>query len=434
MQALPSSLGLCQGSTEMNFVSSNLTIRIGNFVLPILLITLLGVMCPISMAQPDSTNTGPSSDPYFSAEKSETVKASENEPSTDPDRQRILENYHVTEIHEHVGQTNNTFQEGQVLAIVGGEPIFVGDVMFEANQLLERFMAGAPAKMKLAERPKLIKRLLPKFIDQKLLLLHAQTKLPEGASFDDIVKDASKEFDEKALEALMEQSGAKSIVEFDAQLRAQGSSLRQMRRSWTVDQLVRLFVMKDIRSEANVTHHQLLDYYRDNITEFEHKARAKWEQVMVSFARSDSRAHAHKTIVEIGNKIVYGASLPEVAKNASHGFNAHNGGLHDWTTEGSLVLKEIDKAIFSLPVGELSDVIETSTGFHIVRVVERENAHVTSFRDAQVEIRKKLEQKKRESMFEEQLTKLRRQTPVEIFDLSTPPGRLAERPNNGDIR
>lgn len=313
------------------------------------------------------------------------------------------------------------FEPGLVLAIVGGEPIFVGDLMLEANQLIEQFAGEAPESVKEGQRRELIKRLLPKYIDQKRLLIDTKRGLPEGADFDNIVEQASKEFDEKALPEIMKQNGATSTAELDAQLRARGSSLRKLRESWSVDQLVRYFLSQKLKVDTEISHQELLNFYDEHREDFEIKARARWQQVMVEFKNYRSRREAKRAIVEMGNQIVYGADMETVARKGSDGFRADEGGIHDWTTQGSLVLKKLDEAIFSLPVGELSDIVETDRGFHIVRVLERSEAGVVPFTEAQVQIRKKLEEEKRLAALEEHLAKLREEIPVEVYDL--PSGR-----------
>jgi len=78
-------------------------------------------------------------------------------------------------------------------------------------------------------------------------------------------------------------------------------------------------------------------------------------------------------------------------------------------------LEEIDKAIFSLPIGELSDLIETQRGFHIVRVTDREQASRTSFLDAQIDIKKAIEGEKRKAAYDKYVDKLRKEIPVEYL-------------------
>lgn len=307
------------------------------------------------------------------------------------------------------------FEPTRLLAVVGDEPIFVGDMLFEVNQLIARFMPNAPANVVKRERKGLIEKLLPKFIEQKLLLIDVKNGLPEQANFDDILKSSSSEFDDQALEKMMESAGVDSPVQFDAHLRAQGSSLRKLRESWTVNQIVRYFLSQKIKTDSEVSHRELLEYYREHASEYAFKAEAKWEQVMVRHDRYSSQSEAMSKIVELGNKIVYGASLDGVAKKESHGFNAAEGGQHDWTTQGSLVSKELDKAIFSLPLGQLSDIIKTDLGFHIIRVVNRKDAGKIEFREAQIEIKKKLESERRLAAYDDHLENLKKSIPVEII-------------------
>ena len=322
----------------------------------------------------------------------------------------------ATNKHETIATVaGDEFEPTRLLAVVGDEPIFVGDMLFEVNQLIARFMPNAPAEIIKRERKGLIEKLLPKFIEQKLLLIDVKNGLPEQANFDDIVDSSSSEFDDQALEKMMESAGVESPIQFDAHLRAQGSSLRQLRESWTINQVVRYFLSQQIKTDSEVSHRELLEYYRAHEAEYAFKAQAKWEQVMVRSNRFSSQSEAMTKIIELGNKIVYGASLDGVAKKESHGFNAAEGGQHDWTTQGSLVSKELDSAIFSLPLGQLSDIIKTDQGFHIVRVIERKDAGKIEFREAQVEIKKKLESERRLAAYDDHLENLRKTIPVEII-------------------
>ena len=230
-----------------------------------------------------------------------------------------------------------------------------------------------------------------------------------------IFAQVEKQFEETEMKKMMESSGVKSVAEFDARLRGQDYSLRQLKRKWAIQQFTRHAIGQTLGKIPETTHQEMLDRYKENLATYEKPARAKWEQVLIRFDRTGSRAKAKKAIVEIGNQIVHGANFAATAKKQSHGFKAASGGLHDWTTKGALALEEIDKAIFSLPVGELSDLIETERGFHIVRVVERAEANRTSFLDAQVDIKKKIEGEKRKAAFDNYIKKLREEIPVEYL-------------------
>ena len=309
------------------------------------------------------------------------------------------------------------FELSRVVAIVGGEPIFVGDMMFEANQIIESKIPTAPESVKQMQRTKLLQALTKKFVDQKLIYVDAMGKLPAEANIDDMVKQASTVFNEQVLPNMMESSGVNSVTEFDGNLRVQGSSLRQVRIAWAKDQLARQFLQQDLDINPTVSHQEMLQDYQKNKEKYAQRAKSRWEQIMVRFDKHKTRTEARKKIAKIGNDVIYGASFAEKAKKESDGFRASKGGQHDWTGKGALVLKEIDEAIFELPVGELSDIIESRDGFHIVRVLERTEASYTPFTEAQMEIRKRIKNDKVNAVFEEHIKSLREKIPVEYFSL-----------------
>jgi len=309
------------------------------------------------------------------------------------------------------------FEPGRVVALVGGEPIFVGDMLFQANQIIEAKIPGAPEAAKQIQRKRLLKMLTKQFVDQKMMFVDAMSQLPAEANVDDMIQRASDVFNEHKLPEMMESSGVKTITEFDGNLRVQGSSLRQVRLSWAKDQLARQFLHQSLDVDQTVSHQEMLDDYLSNKEKYAKRARSKWEQIMVRFDKHESRTAAKKKIADIGNQIIYGASFAEIAKKHSNGFRASKGGQHDWTGKGALVLKEIDKAIFTLPIGKLSDIIESRDGYHIVRVIDRNEATYTPFTEAQLEIKKRIKNEKFNAAIEKHLEKVRERTPVEYFSL-----------------
>lgn len=308
-----------------------------------------------------------------------------------------------------------TFELGRVLALVGGEPIFVGDVMFDINQVIEQYMPTAPESVKEMKRQEMIPQILPKMVDAKILFLGAIRSLPDEVDIEGVIEQAAAEFDNKARGKMMESAGIKSVAEFDAHLRGQGSSLRKLRRSWSTDQLTKYFLSRQLNLANEVTHQEMLDEYRKDIASYAIPAKCKWEQLMIRFDKVPSRSEAETMIAELGDRVRFGGNLAAVAKSSSHGFRAFAGGQHDWTTKGSLVLKEIDKAIFTLPIGELSNIIESDDGLHIVRVIDRTDATHTPFLEAQVEIKERIIDKKRDEAFKEHVKKLKSEIPVEYF-------------------
>ncbi len=306
------------------------------------------------------------------------------------------------------------FQPGEVVAIVGNEPILVGDMLLEVNQILNQNLVGAPPEIFERERRNVIAVLADRFVEARMLYQDGIAQLPDGVDVEKILEQAEGDFDEKVLPQLLQRSKIESANGYDAHLRSLGSSLRQFRRNWAREQLAQHFLREKLKVNEDISHAELLQYYRDNIQQFQHPSRARWEELMVLTSRFPDAATARSAINKMGDKVLYGASFQEVAKEFSHGLTATDGGQYDWTTEGSLVSKELDTQIFALPVDYLSDVIESAVGLHIVRVIEREQAHTTPFRDAQPEIRKKLLEVRHDEAIQRHLAELRKKIPHEI--------------------
>lgn len=353
----------------------------------------------------------PKPDPYFRP-------AQQTSPQSPPKRVEpatSASNRDTASAHQPPSPDARPFEPGQVIAIVGGEPIFFADMAFEAHQIIESFMPQAPAEIRQREMPNVIRALTPKYVEQKLLHVYAKQQLPDGASWPKIVEQAEKDFDERMLPKMLEKSNLRSALDLDAQFRAQGTSLRAFRQRWAEDQIARYFNMQKLNIDPEITHQEMLRYYQQHIETFTTKARVRWEELAVIFSRFDSRDAAYDAIVKMGNEVVFGASLSAVAIRSSHGITASAGGQHDWTSPGSLVHSNIEDALFTIPINQLSELIETAIGVHIVRVLEREEARVIPFVEAQTSIKERLLDQKREELIEEHTTKLREKFPVEII-------------------
>ena len=87
------------------------------------------------------------------------------------------------------------------------------------------------------------------------------------------------------------------------------------------------------------------------------------------------------------------------------------------TGKGSLRSTILDEALFTLPVGTLSQIIEDDDCFYILRVVEREDAKRTPFNEVQPEIKKTLLAGDKDHLRNDYIAKLRERVPVlTVFD------------------
>ena len=157
-----------------------------------------------------------------------------------------------------------------------------------------------------------------------------------------------------------------------------------------------------------------------HLAEYEYPAKVRWEQLMVRIDKDRGRDAAQSKLERMGNDVMHGIRWAEVAKAHSDGPTASDGGQFDWTSRGSLASSVLDEAIFALPVGRLSQVLQDDRGVYIVRVIERTDAGRKSFAEVQSEIKKAIEKNREDSKFDQQekyLARLKREIPVwTVFD------------------
>lgn len=92
---------------------------------------------------------------------------------------------------------------------------------------------------------------------------------------------------------------------------------------------------------------------------------------------------------EVRNRIAEGASFEDVARERSQDpQSAQQGGDLGCNRRGTFRLPALEEALFSLPVGEVSQPVETQAGFHVLRVRSRERL---SFEEARPEIEQQLQ-------------------------------------------
>lgn len=97
--------------------------------------------------------------------------------------------------------------------------------------------------------------------------------------------------------------------------------------------------------------------------------RAKVHHLQIAYDKTDSQAReeALALAVDVRARLVAGESFTRLARDYSHFSDVDP----VWVYHGDW-LDELDQLIWTLPVNEISNVIQTDYGFHLIRVIKRE--------------------------------------------------------------
>jgi peptidyl-prolyl cis-trans isomerase D len=113
-------------------------------------------------------------------------------------------------------------------------------------------------------------------------------------------------------------------------------------------------------------------------------------------------AEAQRRAEDLLKQLKAGAKLEDVAKKYSEDpGSAKQGGSLGWIGKGQTV-PEFEKAAFSLPKGQISDLVKSSYGFHIIRVDDKQDAHVKTLDEVKAEIEPILKHQKAQQIAQKQ--------------------------------
>jgi len=112
-----------------------------------------------------------------------------------------------------------------------------------------------------------------------------------------------------------------------------------------------------------------------------------------------------------------GEDFTELAKEFSEDPGSkENGGLYEDFGRGVMV-KPFEDAAFSVPVGEISDIVETRYGYHILKVIDRKK-EARPLEEVRAELEEQIKQFKLARDFQEYMGKLRQEAEITIIPLS----------------
>ncbi len=157
---------------------------------------------------------------------------------------------------------------------------------------------------------------------------------------------------------------------------------RRKIRFLTVDQ-------EAMRSKISVTGAQIERSYNENIQQYSTPEQVRASHILLKTEGKDDAA-VKKQAEELLAKIKAGADFAELARQKSEDeASAKKGGDLDYFGKGQMV-PEFDNVAFSLQPGQLSDLVKTQYGYHIIKVVDRKAASTKPLSEVRAQIEDQL--------------------------------------------
>jgi len=265
-------------------------------------------------------------------------------------------------------------------------------------------------------------QLPPEFTEQykKQIRQWALEKLISEQLLDEKVKQAKIVVTEEDVISHLKEIGSRqqpalSLEEIKTNLEAQGQNfdeyVKQIQTSKGM--IYQKFMETQWAGKINITEDDAKEYYSQNPKQFEIPEQVRASHILIKPDTSQPgidpnqvKAQAKAKAEDLLKQIKEGGDFAELAKVHSSCGSAANGGDLGFFSRGQMVAP-FEKAAFELKPGQLSDIVETQYGYHIIKVTDHKDASVILFEQTKDDIINGLKLKKKSELAKEYIESLK---------------------------
>jgi len=187
------------------------------------------------------------------------------------------------------------------------------------------------------------------------------------------------------------------------------------------EHLAKGYVQKNVLSKVKVTDKDVDEYYKNHPKEFEKPETVKARHILIGFKgdmTEDQKKELRKKAEDVLKKAKGGDDFAQLASEYSDDPGSKTkGGELGYFPKGNMV-PEFENAAFNLKPGEISDVIETPYGYHIIKVEDKKAAEMPAYDSIKEQVRVKATQDAEQKKINEFIEKAKKDTKATIYSQS----------------
>lgn len=284
----------------------------------------------------------------------------------------------------------------QVVAVVNGEEILQSSVdLIIAKIVLPQFQVQNPGQeIPEEQKARIEQNIINQLVIQELIL--------QSAAESNLVVDEAEV--DKRFETVKAQQ-------------PEGTD-EQMRQLISRDILIQQTIQQNVVSKIEITDEEAQNYYNENKDQFKEPAQVQASHILVQVAQDASQEDkdaALKKIQEVLAMVKEGKDFAELAKEYSDCPSKENGGDLGFFPRGAMV-KPFEDVAFTLNEGEISDVVETQFGYHILKVTGKKEQQEISFEEAKDRLKQGLLEQKTNQEIRKWIEDLKAKATIEIMN------------------
>ena len=294
------------------------------------------------------------------------------------------------------------------IAKVNGFEVNKQAVGFELDRLVRFYMSHGMSMQEIKDNlPKLQEKALDQAIGARLLLERSQ-QLDVPVSAADIDAEVAK---------VVEQVGGEE--NFKKALAAQNITEEAFRSEFEKGARVNKLVEQACTGVEEPTEQEVTDFYEAHKSEYVTEPKVLCQHILVKVednSSSDEKSAAFEKILAIKERIAAGGNFAEEAEKNSDCPSGREGGSLGWFGPGMMV-PEFDKVAFEMKKGEVSGVVTTQFGYHIIYKADEQPGGQQTLVDVHDQIKDLLRHGARGKAVDAFVAELREKAEIEFLEV-----------------
>ena len=209
-----------------------------------------------------------------------------------------------------------------------------------------------------------------------------------------------------------------SDAQFQQALTAQKTTLEAVRNDTRDEMSAEKLVESEIATKVAVKPEAVTDFYQKNQDKFQQGPRVRASHILIGIpqnADAATKLQAKSKAEALLKDLKSGKDFAATAKaNSQDPGSAPNGGDLGYFEQGQMV-PPFEQAAFALKAGEMSEIVETQFGYHIIKVAEKQDSRVVPIEEAKQQIEQYLTQQNRHAQTELFVNELKAKAKIEIL-------------------
>lgn len=204
---------------------------------------------------------------------------------------------------------------------------------------------------------------------------------------------------------------------FDKALKDRGMTAESLRKDAQVDLSVTKLMDAEVATVAGPSDGDAKDFYDKNPDKFKEDEQVRASHILIRVdekADAAAKAKARSEIDAVMKKVKAGGDFAKLAQEHSQDGSAAQGGDLNYFARGAMV-EPFNKVAFELKPGQVSEVVQTQFGYHIIKKIDHKAGRTVPFEEAQARIRDYLANQKKQQHADAFIEGLKKKSKIEVL-------------------